>query len=274
MKKTIMIIILCLFGIGLISYPYIANYLADKNASTAIQDYEQNISENLDLQEEWEKAVAYNQQLIGGAVTDPFVPGSGMVLDQNYLNILNVNDMMGYLRIPKINVKLSMHHGTSDVVLNKGVGHLEGSSLPIGGEGTHSVLTGHTGLAHAKLFTDLNILEEGDIFFIHVLNEVLAYEVDQIKIVVPEDTEDLQLIPGEDYITLITCTPYSVNTHRLLVRGTRIEYNDNVDALAKSQTNNKLSDELMLTIIAAVATTIVMTIIIIVVLVIKKKRER
>ena len=130
-----------------------------------------------------------------------------------------MGESLGYITIPKIDVNLPIYEGTSDDVLVKGVGHLEGSSYPLGGAGTHSVLTGHRGMAEAVLFTDLDKLGEGDRFYLHIMDEVLAYQVDQVKVVEPENTEDLEIIPGGDYCTLVTCTPYAINTHRMLVRG-------------------------------------------------------
>lgn len=135
-----------------------------------------------------------------------------------------MGESLGYITIPKIDVNLPIYEGTSDDVLVKGVGHLEGSSYPLGGAGTHSVLTGHRGLAEAVLFTDLDKLGEGDRFYLHIMDEVLAYQVDQVKVVEPENTEDLEIIPGGDYCTLVTCTPYAINTHRMLVRGARVPY--------------------------------------------------
>ena len=132
---------------------------------------------------------------------------------------------LGYITIPKIDVNLPIYEGTSDDVLLKGVGHLEGSSYPLGGESTHSVLTGHRGLAEAVLFTDLDKLQEGDKFYLHIMDEVLAYQVDQVKVVLPEETDDLTIVQGQDYCTLVTCTPYAINTHRMLVRGIRVPYN-------------------------------------------------
>lgn len=133
---------------------------------------------------------------------------------------------MGYIEISKINIKLPIYQGTSEEVLSRGVGHLDYSSLPVGGENTHTILTGHRGLPSAKLFTDLDKLSEGDRFYIHSLDKVLAYKVDQIKVVLPHETDDLKIVGNKDYITLITCTPYGVNTNRLLVRGERVEFNE------------------------------------------------
>lgn len=134
----------------------------------------------------------------------------------SYVDLVDVGESLGYLTIPKIDVNLPIYEGTSDDVLQKGVGHLEGSSYPLGGESTHSVLTGHRGLPEAVLFTDLDKLEEGDCFYLHILDETLAYQVDQIKVVEPEHTEDLEITAGQDYCTLVTCTPYAINTHRML----------------------------------------------------------
>ena len=132
---------------------------------------------------------------------------------------------MGYIEIPKIDIKLPIYHGTSELVLNNGIGHLEGTSLPIGGKSTHSVLTGHRGMPSSKLFTDLNQLVIGDVFYIYILDNILAYQVDKISIISPDDVSELKIIEGEDIVTLMTCTPYGVNTHRLLVRGKRVSYN-------------------------------------------------
>lgn len=176
------------------------------------------------LEAEWAKAEEYNENLAGDPVKDPFVPGSGYALPENYEEVLNVGGVMGYVEIPKIDVLLPIYHGTSDEVLEKGVGHIESTSLPVGGTFRHSVLTGHRGLPSAELFTRLDEMEIGDLFLIHVLNRTLAYEVDQIKTVLPTELEDIQAIPERDFVTLLTCTPYGINTHRLLVRGSRTTY--------------------------------------------------
>ncbi|WP_340631035.1 class C sortase [Bacillus thuringiensis] len=144
---------------------------------------------------------------------------------QAYADVLNLGDVMGYIEISKINIKLPIYQGTSEEVLGRGIGHLDFSSLPVGGESTHTILTGHRGLPSAKLFTDLDKLSKGDLFYIHSLDKVLAYKVDQIKVVLPHETDDLQIVENKDYTTLITCTPYGVNTNRLLVRGERVELN-------------------------------------------------
>ncbi len=211
-----------LVGICILLYPAFSNYWNSKTQSRAITDYE-SVLDNLkpeDYTAIFENAYEYNKALYETdfPLTDyPKVPG--------YYDTLRVtdNDMIGYLKIDRIGVELPIYHGTSDDVLNRGVGHLEGSSLPVGGENTHSVMSAHRGLPSSKLFTDLDRLEKGDTFQIVVLNQVLTYQVDFIKVIEPTDISDLQIIEGGDYCTLFTCTPYGINTHRLLVRGVRIE---------------------------------------------------
>ena len=243
MKKVITIIIILLLGVGILSYPTISNYINKKNGSFAIQEYATALKD-LDesaINTEWDKAVQYNESLAGQPVHDPFIKGSGMAMQDNYNEVLVLNETMGYVTVPKISVELPIYHGTSNEVLQKSIGHLEGSSMPVGGEGTHSVLTGHTGLAHAKIFTDLTELKEGDLFFIRVLNETLAYKVDQIKVINPDTTDDLRRIDKRDYCTLLTCTPYAINSHRLLVRGERTEYIPEEKASIKA--NNVITDK-------------------------------
>ena len=186
-----------------------------------------------DFTKEWEKANAFNDTIIHNNIFgDVFGENGDDIKNTEYWQILNVgNDgVMGYVSIPKINVKLSIYHGTADDVLQTGIGHLNGTKLPIGGESTHSVLAAHRGLPSARLFTDIDQLERGDMFYVHVLDETLAYQVDQILDMVDKDDNEtlqkaLQIEEGQDYVTLFTCTPYGVNSHRLLVRGTRVPYN-------------------------------------------------
>ena len=228
-KSKVMPIISSIFfmaGACIFFYPTVSNYIAEKNQANVIQEYQETVQKDdiENVEAEWAKAEEYNENLAGDPVHDPFVPGSGYALPENYLDVLNINGIMGYIEIPKISVYLPIYHGTSEEVLEKGVGHIESTSLPIGGEYRHSVLTGHRGLPSAELFTNLDKLKEGDYFYIHVLDQTLAYKVDPIKTVQPRDLEDLVAVPGEDYITLVTCTPYAVNTHRLLVRGSRTDY--------------------------------------------------
>ena len=224
---TILSIIMFLLGICIFLYPTVSNHLANMQYKKLITNYE---SKNKEIKtevidDEYEKAIKYNKSLIGEEVYDPFLPGSGYALPGNYNEVLNVNNdgIMGYIEIPILRVSLPIYHGTDEGVLQIAVGHLDWSSLPVGGESSSCVLCGHRGLPSSKLFTDLDKLEEGDIFMISVLNRVLTYEVDQIRIVEPDDIKDLEIVDGMDYCTLETCTPYAINTHRILVRGHRIE---------------------------------------------------
>lgn len=234
------VILLILGSLFLVSYPFISNYFMGLNQSSEIEAYEQEMQSVDDKQfaAAWEEAEAYNKSLLGNAIlTDPFDPNAEIVKDYEYESLLNFssNGVMASLEIPVISLNLPIYHGTSDDVLRKGVGHLQNTSLSVGGEGTHCVLTGHTGLSSASLFTDINLLKVGDKFFIHCLNETLAYEIDQIKVVEPKQTNDLRIDPSQDYITLITCTPYGINSHRLLVRGKRVPYVEGEETLAAEQ---------------------------------------
>ena len=217
--------LMILSGIGVASYPVISNMVAQRHASTAIQNYDDTVksmdTEKLDAAKE--AARRYNEQL--GSALDRDAAGEAEDTGTSYVDLIDVGESLGYITIPKIDVNLPIYEGTSDDVLLKGVGHLEGSSYPLGGESTHSVLTGHRGLAEAVLFTDLDKLQEGDKFYLHIMDEVLAYQVDQVKVVLPEETDDLTIVQGQDYCTLVTCTPYAINTHRMLVLGIRVPYN-------------------------------------------------
>ena len=226
----IIAIIFIIVGTGIFLYPSISNYFAEKNHVEAIRNYDKmvvKIGED-SLKKEKEKAQSYNENLSGDPVHDPFVLGSGYALPENYKEVLNLSEdgIMGYIQIPKILVDLPIYHGTSEEVLEKGVGHIQNTSVPIGGNSTHSVLTGHTGLPNAELFTRLDELVVGDIFYIHVLNDILTYKVYEIKVVLPDNIDELRITSGEDLVTLVTCTPYGVNSHRLLVKAERVEYED------------------------------------------------
>ena len=259
-----------LCGIIALSYPHISQYLSEKNSTQAINEYTQKMKQlTVEKQEEmWKEAEEYNENLTGSPVHDPFVPGSGIVMPDNYYEVLNVGGTMAAIEIPKINVNLPIYHGTNEKVLNKAVGHMEGSALPIGGKGLHSVITGHTGLAHAKIFTDLTELVEGDCFYIKVLGRTLAYEVDQIAIINPAQTEYLKVVEGEDHVTLLTCTPYGINSHRLLVRGNRIPY----DPSKKETPNRGVTNEQQLLLWVAIITAGVVVGIIIVVEGVQKRK--
>lgn len=212
-------------------YPVISSMMNSGKAQVVITDYSDTIADNSNNknQELIDEARKYNSNLSSVNIVDAFSNPKEDESDE-YRNILNINEngMMGYLSIPKIDIKIPIYHGTSNEVLQKGVGHFEGSSFPVGGKGTHAVLSAHSGLPSARLFTDLNQLRVGDMFYIYILDQVFAYKVDQVLVVEPSDVEALELQKGEDYVTLVTCTPYAVNTHRLLVRGTRVEYSPEV----------------------------------------------
>ncbi|MCL1838961.1 MAG: class C sortase [Propionibacteriaceae bacterium] len=273
MKRKLILVLVILLGIGALAYPTVSNYLAVKHGSQAVQAYEDKVAElsEADINAALAAAEQYNQSLTGQPVHDPFLEGTGMAMTEDYWQMLRLGQSMGYLDIPKIGLLVPIYHGTSDSVLQKGVGHLEGSTLPIGGSSRHTVLTGHTGLTHAKLFTDLIELVEGDQFYIRVLNQVLAYEVGQIKVIEPQDTQELMRFEGKDYATLLTCTPYGVNSHRLLVRGERVEYlpevHDNIE-----QINGSAIDKLVFT--AAVVTATAMGVLIGIVMVVKRRRKK
>lgn len=220
-----------LLGVFIVIYPVVSNLLYEKHQSHVLAQYDETMNqmgqEKLDT--ELRAVQEYNSSLLSGEawLTDPFDPD--LVLDpqaEPYASLLNLegNGIMGYVEIPPIDVNLPIYHGTTPEVLEKGIGHLQNTSLPVGGESTHTVLTGHTGMAGKRLFTDLSQLEVGDVFYIHVAGNTLAYQVKEIFIVEPDQTEHLVVKPGQDLATLITCHPYGINTHRLLVQGTRIPY--------------------------------------------------
>lgn len=238
MKRKILGILfglMFLLGFAILIYPTVSNQWNTYRQNQLISSYEELIGKMAeeDFTKEWEKANAFNDTIIHNNIFgDVFGENGDDIKNTEYWQILNVgNDgVMGYVSIPKINVKLSIYHGTADDVLQTGIGHLNGTKLPIGGESTHSVLAAHRGLPSARLFTDIDQLERGDMFYIHVLDETLAYQVDQILDMVDKDDNEtlqkaLQIEEGQDYVTLFTCTPYGVNSHRLLVRGTRVPYN-------------------------------------------------
>lgn len=234
MKKVLMLIlgiIVLLSGILLAAYPFLSNFLMEQNNASEITT-QKNAVEKTDsdkLKAAYDDAVQYNKNLLGKVVlTDPFDPNITVENDVEYSTLLNLNGdgIMGSIEIPKINVKLPVYHGTNADVLEKGVGHMTKTSLPIGGKSTHSVLTGHTGLSSARLFTDIDKLTAGDVFFINVLDKKLAYKVVKTEVVLPSETEDLRVVQNKDYVTLVTCTPYGKNTHRLFVRGERTDYNE------------------------------------------------
>ena len=220
-----------LIALGITLYPMISTWYNERHQAEVHIHYQEKVEQvdNTKLIEAKELAVAYNQTILPGAQDeDSFSKEALLSASENYGSLLNLagDGIMGYVEIPTIGVTLPIYHGTNNSTLERGVGHLLGSSLPVGGESTHSVLTAHSGMASQKMFSDLDRLKKGDIFFLDVLGERLAYQVDQIKTVLPYDTTFLQTEIGNDLCTLVTCTPFGVNTHRLLVRGTRIEYEE------------------------------------------------
>lgn len=244
--KTGFIILLFFIALLLITYPYISNFVFEYRVESLVLATESKADalSNETVEQMLRDAAAYNQSLLSGHVqlTDPFDAAVQGIVNDAYNDLLNIGDgIMGTIQIPSINVSLPIYHGTSNEVLEKGVGHLCGTSLPIGGTGTHAVLTGHTGLSNARLFSDLSLLEEGDVFYINILGETLAYQVDQIKVVLPTQMEDLSIQPDADYCTLVTCTPYGINSHRLLVRGVRIENPDMAQADSQSSISHGTS---------------------------------
>lgn len=230
--KKMIIVFIFLSGLSLLLYPMISNKWNDYRQKQLITGYDKTVKEaqqagRIDYEEEWKKARAYNEALLPAILPDSFaVAAYSEEPDREYMSCLNLtgDGMMGYVEIPKINIKIPVYHTVSTEILEKAAGHLEGSSLPTGGESTHAVISAHRGLPSASLFTDLDKMEDGDHFLLYILDDILCYEVDKISVVDPEDTKDLVVEEGKDFVTLLTCTPYGVNTQRLLVRGHRVDY--------------------------------------------------
>lgn len=227
--RNVIAVLIITGGVVLFNYPTIATFVNNAFASREVSEYTK-IVENMDedaLQKEIDMALAYNQSLPLSFPADPF--STQNIRDftgtefENF-DLIQPGAMIGYIEVPQIDVYQPVYYGTSDEVLDKGLGLVENTSLPVGGPGTHAVISGHTGMATRKLFTDLVDLVEGDLFFVHVLNQHFAYKVDQIRVVWPEETEELAIRQGQDYVTLVTCTPFGINDHRLLVRGSRVDY--------------------------------------------------
>ena len=248
-----------LIGLAVLLYPVMSNVINTARNADRIADYENFVATitEADYTEYFDKAHEYNEKLANHLVSKG---------DESYDEALNIgaSGMMGYLEIPKIKVRLPIYHGVEEKVLQVGIGHIEGTSLPVGGESTHCVLSGHRGLPSATLLTNLNRMEEGDEFYIYVLNEIIAYRVDDIRVVKPDEMDSLGIERGEDYVTLVTCTPYGINSHRLLVRGTRTEYNvDDREQLAFEKGLNLLDPNTIALIVSAVILAIFFAILII-----------
>lgn len=248
-RSTIILVLIFIVGLSLLLYPSLSDYWNSFHQSRAIATYAEAVADldDVDYEKMWQEAEEYNEQLKNKANRWTLTEEE----EEEYNRILDVGGtgIMGYIEIPEIKVSLPIYHGTDEGVLQIAVGHLPGSSLPIGGMGTHSVVSGHRGLPSAKLFTNLDELKEGDIFMIRVLDETLTYEVDQIRIVEPDDLTSLEIDPEQDLCTLVTCTPYGVNTHRLLVRGHRIE-NLNDDSIRVTADAMQVDEILVATAVA------------------------
>jgi sortase A len=226
MKRALLIAALVFVGLSVLLYPWFAQHYAQQSMKQAASDYDQTVAgmKKEQLEAEYRKARAYNEAVSGKVIQDPFIPGSGTVLPKEYSHTLNVDGtgLMATLSVPSLKLELPVYHGAGEDSLQRGVGHLPTTALPVGGLGTHCVLAGHRGLPTKALFTDLDKLKRGDQFTLNTLGHILAYEVDQISVVTPDDTSLLQPTRGRDYVTLLTCTPYAINSHRLLVRGHRV----------------------------------------------------
>lgn len=254
---TLVILLVFIIGLSLVLYPSVSNAWNTYRQQKLLTSYEETVSDmeengTVDYESEWERARNYNEALLPSILPDSFTAAElSDEPDEEYMACLNLtgDGLMGSISIPKIGVEIPIYHTTSDEVLQQGVGHLEGSSLPAGGGSTHAVLAAHRGLPSAKLFTDLDQMEEGDHFFLYILDDVLAYEVDQILVVEPDETDALSVIEGEDLVTLLTCTPYGVNTQRLLVRGHRVDYEEAIaDAETEMGGSSLLTNYILLTI--------------------------
>lgn len=268
------LILVFLAGASIFLYPAVSDLWNRYRNRQLISEYEETASvlDSEKLEQTWKIAREYQEQHTVNVIKDAF-ENEDYVLSHPYDTILNINqdEIMGSLSIPKLGLNLAIYHGVGSDVLEKGCGHVEGTSLPIGGKSTHCVLAAHRGLPSAKLFTDLDQMEKGDLFYIRVLDETLAYKVDKISVVLPEETEELEIVPGEDYVTLLTCTPYGINSHRLLVRGKRTEY---VEDEKKSLEQEKKKEQNRILILTAGAAAFAVSLYIIVKKQRKKERDR
>ena len=276
MKKhlsTILLVLALLVGAALLLYPTASDYWNSFHQSQAIATYAEEVAglTTVDYEKVWLSAVAYNERM--SAAGNPFILSEEQW--EEYLKELNVSGsgIMGYIEIPKIECSLPIYHGTDESVLQIAIGHIEGTSLPVGGAGTHCALSGHRGLPSAKLFTHLDQLSEGDVFMLRVLNETLTYEVDQIHIVLPQEVDELAMVPGRDFCTLVTCTPYGINSHRLLVRGKRIENSEAATAIRITSDAIRI-DPILVAPVAAVPMLLILTIYLIANPGGKKKKKR
>lgn len=274
MKKNkiiiLIVVILFLAGLAVLLYPTVSDWWNSRQQSRKIADYVDEVAvlDDTRYNELWEAAKAYNASLLEQGEPDTLTEEQRA----QYNKMLDVagNGVMGFINVPSIDCTLPVYHGTEDDILQEAIGHLDWTSLPTGGESTHCVLSGHSGLPSAKLFTNLEKMQEGDIFTLHVLDEVLTYEVDQILVVLPEDLNSVQIVEGQDYCTLLTCTPYGKNTHRLLVRGHRIE-NLEEPAIDYGKANDTVVEPALLVVLIAVP---VILILLVILLLQNRRRKR
>ncbi|HFI0632590.1 TPA: class C sortase [Streptococcus suis] len=241
-KNNLFFYLIFLIGFGILLYPHISNFYYRYEATHIVTDFDQAKSglASAEIKQRLDLARAFNESLHNVLAEDPYSRSRHEAGRAEYARMLEIHERIGHVEIPKIEVDIPMYAGTSEEVLQKGIGHLEGTSLPVGGQNTHSVLTAHSGLPKARLFTDLHQLKLGDEFYIHNIGDILAYEVDQILVVEPSDFSQLLVVPNQDYVTLLTCTPYMVNTHRLLVRGHRIPYVEEEHRKATDQAEKRI----------------------------------
>ncbi|MCL1791855.1 MAG: class C sortase [Peptococcaceae bacterium] len=269
---NIALISVIIIGLCIFLYPIVSNIIYTSQSQSIITTYKSSVDNLQDtfIEDEWQKAVDYNDSLMGNKpVTDPFVEGSGMALSGDYLSILNINGIMGYIDIPCVDIHLPIYHTTNEIVLKKGVGHLQSTPLPIGGEGINPILSAHTGLPKAKLFSDLINVKKGDFFSIRIMDRTMYYKVDDIQVILPDEIKSLVPEIGKDYVTLVTCTPYGINSHRLVVRGERCY------EIAETMTLEKQSRTLWWTIlIGSGILVLALAALIIVVLVLKNRPQR
>ena len=267
--STIVLLFILLIGLSLLLYPTVSDYWNSFHQTRAIATYAENVAalDNASYDAVWDAARQYNRNLLNRS--NSFLLSEEQKAEYESLLDISGQGVMGYIEIPEIDVSLPIYHGTEDTVLQVAVGHLEWTSLPVGGESTHCVLSGHRGLPSAKLFTNLDKLREGDTFLLRVLDEILTYEVDQILIVEPQDTAALEIVEGEDYCTLVTCTPYGINTHRLLVRGHRIDNIEEVKTVRVTADAVQLEPMLVAPVVA-----IPMLLILLILLLLPRRRKK
>ena len=267
--STIVLVFLLLIGLSLLLYPTVSDYWNSFHQTRAIATYAENVAalDNASYDAIWDAARQYNRNLLNRS--NSFLLSEEQKAEYESLLDISGQGVMGYIEIPEIDVSLPIYHGTEDPVLQVAVGHLEWTSLPVGGESTHCVLSGHRGLPSAKLFTNLDKLREGDTFLLRVLDEILTYEVDQILIVEPQDTAALEIVEGQDYCTLVTCTPYGINTHRLLVRGHRIDNIEEVKTVRVTADAVQLEPMLVAPVVA-----IPMLLILLILLLLPRRRKK